>query len=143
MENATLASHLGRYGLELLRVVSIAAASAIVGAGAGFVQGEIVARGGDKIYQITFAGGAAMIGAFVALFLGPILYYSLKRRMLFEEFCYVCVLSVGVGCVVGWLISAHPNEPGWASMFVTPIAAIIFGVLFVRNPKSEGADKLQ
>ncbi len=51
---------------ELCRIVAVALGCAISGAGVGFVQGGIVARGADKMYQVTFAGGAAMIGGAIA-----------------------------------------------------------------------------
>ncbi len=128
-----LVSYMKRFLIELLGVAVVAICCAIFGAGVGFLQGEIVARGDDKIYQVTFAGGAAMIGAAIAFFLGPMLLYALNRQMLFVRFCYIGVATLLTGCLVGWLSSRHPNSPGWASMFVTPIAAIIFAVLFARE----------
>jgi hypothetical protein len=119
--------------LKSATVVAIALSCAVFGVGIGFVQGEIVARRADKIEQVAFAGGAAMIGGLVALALGPILFYALNRRLLFDQFCYIVVFSSVVGCVAGWLLSLHPNGPGWVSMFVTPIAAIFFAILFARK----------
>lgn len=118
---------------EFLRLCAVAICCSIFGAGVGFIQGEIVARGGDKLYQVAFAGGAAMFGAVIAFFLGPTLYYTLNRRMLFEQFCYVGTLASLVGCLAGWVGSSNPNGAGWASMFVTPIAAVIFALIFVRQ----------
>lgn len=115
---------------ELCRIVAVALGCAIFGAGVGFVQGGIVARGADKIYQVTFAGGAAMIGGVIAFFLGPILFYGLNRRITFERFCYIGVLSSVAGCLVGWILSLRPGDLGWASMFATPIAAVILAVVF-------------
>ncbi len=125
--------HLRRFLIGFLRLAVIAICCAVFGAGIGFVQGEIVARGPDQIYQVTFGEGAAMIGAAIAFFLGPMLLYALNRQMLFERFCYIGVATLLTGCLVGWFSSRHANSPGWASMFVTPIAAIIFAVLFSRE----------
>jgi len=74
-----------------------------------------------------------MIGALIAFFLGPILLYTLNRRMLFERFCYIAVLSALAGCLVGWFLSGRANDQGWESMFVTPIAAIFFAILFSKE----------
>jgi len=74
-----------------------------------------------------------MIGGEVALFLGPILFYALHRRLLFEQVCYIAALSSVVGCVAAWVLSIRPNGPGWGSMLVTPIAAIYFAIHFARK----------
>jgi hypothetical protein len=123
-----------------LRLCAIAFSCALFGAGVGFLQGEIVARGSDKLYQVAFAGGAAMAGAVIALFLGPALYYALHRRILFEEFCYVGALSSLVGCIAGWAGSSNPNGAGWATLFITPVAAVILALLFVRQADAPDAD---
>ncbi len=114
-------------------VAVIAACSGLLGVGIGFVQGEIVATPGGRLYQVTFAEGAAMIGGVVALFLGPILYYALGRRISFEEFCYIATLTAVTGAVAGWLFSMSPYGGGWWSAFVTPVVAILAAVGFARR----------
>jgi len=136
-----MANYVKHYLTQVLRLCVIAICSAIFGAGIGLVQGEIVARGPDRMYQVTFGEGAAMIGASVAFFLGPILLYALNRKMLFEQFCYIAVSTFLAGCLVGWFCSRAPNGPGWASMFLTPIAAIFFAVIFSREDRSSTAAK--
>jgi hypothetical protein len=126
-------NYLRPFLIRLLRVAAIAICCAIFGAGIGLVQGEIVARGPDQIYQVTFGEGAAMIGALIAFFLGPILFYALGRRISFERFCYIGASTLLVGCLSGWLLSRRPNGPGWGSMFLTPIAAIVFSILLSQE----------
>lgn len=130
-------SDLKKLTIEFLRFAAVATSCAVFGAGVGLMQGEIVARGDDKIYQITFAGGAAMVGGLIAFFLGPILFYALNRQLLFERFCYIGVSTLLTGCLIGWFLARHPNGPGWASMFATPIAAIVFAILFSREHASK------
>jgi hypothetical protein len=114
-------------------LVAVAISCAIVGAGVGFVQGEIVARGPDRIYQVTFGEGAAMIGASIAFFLGPALLYALNRKLSFVRFSSICASTLFVGALTGWFFSRGPNSPGWASTFITPIAAVIFAVVFFQE----------
>lgn len=118
--------------LRSVNVIAIAVSSAMLGIGIGFIQGEIVARRGAQDEQLVFAGTAGMVGGLVALFLGPILYYALKRRVSLEQFCNVVALSLLAGVIAAWLLSLEPNGPGWVSMFVTPFAAILFAVSFTR-----------
>src|SRR5437868_6807024 len=93
--------------------VAIAISSAVLGIGIGFLQREIVARRGAQDEQLVFAGTAGMTGGLVALFLGPVLYYVLKRRISLEQFCYVVALSLFAGVITAWLLSMRPNGPGW------------------------------
>jgi len=127
---------LRRFLIGFFRLLVVAICCAIFGAGIGLVQGEIVARGPDQIYQVTFGEGAAMIGALIAFFLGPILFV-LNRRMLFERFCYIGASTLLAGCLSGWFLAKGPNSAGWASMFVTPIAAIIFAFIFSAQGRGE------
>lgn len=129
--------------VAVVRFLAIAAGCALFGAGVGLVQGGIVARGGDKVYQAAFGEGAAMIGALIAFFLGPTLLYALNRRIRFQRFCYIGVATLLVGCLAGWIFSMRPNAPGWASMFVTPIAAVVFAILLARESEDEKDDAHQ
>ncbi len=112
---------------------SVAIACAMVGIGIGLIQGAIVSRSGATDEMLVFAGTAGMVGGLIALFLGPILYYSLKRRISFEQFCAIASLSLLVGCATAWLLSLHPNGPGWVSMFVTPLVATLLAINFSRG----------
>jgi hypothetical protein len=127
-----------KFLLRSVDVVAIAVSSAMLGIGIGFIQGEIVARTGAQDEQLVFAGTAGMVGGLVALFLGPVLYYSLKRRIALEQFCYVAALSLFVGVAASWLLSMRSNGPGWVSMFVTPLAAIFLAVSFARKKEMQG-----
>jgi hypothetical protein len=118
---------------ELPTLIVIAVCSGLVGVGIGFVQGEVVTTGQNRLYQVAFAEGAAMIGGIVALFLGPILYYVLHRRISFEQFCYIASLTAVCGSVAGWLFSKGPDAGGWWSAFVTPVAAVLIAVRFTRQ----------
>jgi hypothetical protein len=119
--------------LKSANVVAIAISCAALGIGIGFIQGEIVARMGAQDEQLVFAGTAGMVGGLVALFLGPILYCALRRRISFEQFCWIVALSLVTGCAAAWLLSIDPNGPGWTSMFVTPITVILLAINFARK----------
>jgi len=114
-------------------VVAIAISCAMIGTGIGFIQGGIAARQGATDEMLVFAGSAGVVGGIVALFLGPMLYYALDRRISLEQFCYVAALSLLAGSVAAWLLSLLPDGPGWVSMFVTPITAILLAVRFARR----------
>jgi hypothetical protein len=122
-----------RFISQTLNAVAIAICSALLGIGIGFLQGEIVAHGAAQDEQLVFAGTAGMIGGFVALFLGPILYFSLKKRISFEQFCQIAALSLFVGVMTTWLLSIRSGGAGWISMFVTPLVAIALAVNFARR----------
>jgi hypothetical protein len=76
-----------RFMLKSATVVAIAISCAALGIGIGFIQGEIVARTGKQDEQLVFAGSAGMVGGLVAPFLGPVLYYALRRCISFKQFC--------------------------------------------------------
>ena len=126
-------NYMRRIGRPVATVVSVGFFCAVVGVGIGFIQGEIVARSAAQDEQLVFAGSAAMIGGLLALFLGPILYYAIKPRILFEQFCNIVTLSLISGCAAAWLLSTRLNGPGWASMFVTPLAAIVLAIYFATS----------
>ena len=80
--------------------ISLLVTSAAVGAGVGFFQGEIVARNWSRPEQIAFAEGAAHMGAIVAVFVGPILYVFLGRRISIGELCgIIACTAIGGGLV--------------------------------------------
>jgi Na+/glutamate symporter len=112
--------------LKSANFVAIAISCASLGIGIGFIQGEIVARMGTQDERFAFAGTGGMVGGLVALFLGPILFYALRRRISFDQFCCIAALSLVTGCAAAWL-------SGLASMFVTPITAILLAVNFTRK----------
>jgi hypothetical protein len=114
-----------RYLRSFISVVVIAIFCALLGIGIGFIQGAIVARSGATDEQLVFAGTAAMIGGLVALPLGPLLYYALKRRASLQQVSYVVCFSLLAGVVAAVLLTLRPNGPGWMSMYVTPLAAIL------------------
>lgn len=116
-----------------LKVGSVSVACGTVGVGIGMIQGAIVGRFGATDEMLVFAGSAGMIGGLIALFLGPILYYCLKQRISFEQFCFIATLSLLAGAATAWLLSIHPNGPGWASMFVTPLVAVFLAINFSRG----------
>ena len=103
--------------------ISLLVTCAMVGAGVGFFQGEIVSRRFPRVEQIAFAEGAAFLGTIVALFLGPLLYALLLRyRMSVSELCAIVACSaVGGGLValLGWEIAVPLT-----SVFVYVVAAL-------------------
>jgi hypothetical protein len=81
-------------------VTSVLVTSAVVGAGLGFFQGEILTRTWSRPEQIAFAEGAAFLGTIVALFAGPLLYAFLRRRISIGELCGIIACSaIGGGLV--------------------------------------------
>ena len=81
-------------------LVSLLVTSAVVGAGVGLFQGEIATRTWSRPEQIAFAEGAAFLGAIVALFVGPLLYVFLSRRISVGELSgIVACSSIGGGLV--------------------------------------------
>ena len=86
-------------------VLSLLLTSAVVGAGAGLFQGEIAARSWARPEQIAFAEGAAFLGSIVALFVGPLLYVFLSRRMSVGELSGIVACSAiggGLAALARW-----------------------------------------
>lgn len=96
-------------------VLSLLLTSAIVGAGIGFLEGEIVTRSWSRHDQIAFAEGSALMGTLVALFVGPVLYLLLGRRITFGEFARI----VACGAIAGALAALVRWE------FIVPIAVVL------------------
>lgn len=119
--------------LKYLKLGSVSVSCATAGIGIGMIQGAIVARSAATDEMLVFAGTAGLVGGVIALFLGPILYYALKRRVSLEEFCVIVTLSLLAGAASAFVLSIDPNGPGWASMFVTPLAAISLAIRFSRG----------
>lgn len=118
---------------QSLKVGSVAVACGTVGVGIGLIQGAIVGRFGATDEMLVFAGTAGLMGGLIAFLLGPSLYYSLKRRISFEQFCVIATISLLAGTISAWLLSIRPNGPGWASMFVTPLVAVFLAINFSRG----------
>lgn len=115
--------------------VTVALGCGLVGVGIGWLQGEIAAHGAVRTYQVFFAESAAGIGGVVALFLGPILYHLLSRRVTMEQFSKICALSAAAGCLSAWVFQKLQPGMGWESSFVTPIAAVVLALSFARRLK--------
>jgi hypothetical protein len=86
-------------------LVSLLLTSAVVGAGVGLFQGEIATRSWSRPEQIAFGEGAAFLGAIVALFVGPLLYLFLSRRMSVGELSGIVACSAiggGLAALARW-----------------------------------------
>ena len=91
-----------------------------VGAGIGFILGEIIARTWERPAQIDFAEGAAGIGGGAACIVGPLLYYIvLGRRVSFEEFATIVAFAVVAGSLAGLT----------GSEFITPAVPVVGAAL--------------
>jgi hypothetical protein len=108
------------------RIFSVVLCSGVVGLGIGFLQGELLYRGEIRVAEMAFAESAAVVGAEVALLLGPLLYYGLHRQKVsFEMFATVVSATATVAILSGLFLVVM----GWTTLFLTTIAAIVTAVL--------------
>jgi len=116
------------------RLLSAVLTSGLIGAGIGFLQGEVVARKWPRPEQIAFTEGACMIGGEVALIAGPLLYFLFFARDISVEEFFGIVASALIAGVLSAIV-----VPEWISMFGTILATIFVAVLYKELRKKTDA----
>lgn len=98
----------------------------VVGAGIGFLQGEIAARGSLRPEQMALAEGASVSGSAFALVLGPVLYFVfLGKDLAAEEFFGIVGGALVAGVVTAFVV------PVWEiSMCATALTTIFVTAIY-------------
>src|SRR5664280_90154 len=109
----------------LVRLLSVALCSGVVGLGVGFLQGTVVYSGETRAIEMAFAECATVIGGTVGLLLGPFVCYGIfGQKVSFATFAYIVSMTVITAVLGGWLLAFM----GWMTMFPTIVAAIAASV---------------
>lgn len=126
----------GKFKKGAVEFLCVIASSLVVGLSIGLVQGWFAFGSGPSEYRPGMSVVAAVVGGEVAVILGPILYYTLLRKRLTWQLGLAGItVCLFVGASTAWSLTALTRIGGWLSVFITPLAAILFSI-FVRMCKA-------
>ena len=112
-------------------LVSAASASSALGAGIGFVDGEMVARGWTRGEQMALAEGAASVGVVVGAIVGVMAYFLFKNKMSLKILSGVVTSVFAAGIVAA--LSTRNEMVTALTNILTILLAVIY--LIISGPR--------
>lgn len=93
----------GRIVAFLWTLIRVVSASAVVGAGIGFLEGETVGRGWARGEQMALAEGASSVGLVIAAVAGTAVYFVFNNKISLKIFFGVVTAVLAAGATVAFL----------------------------------------
>jgi hypothetical protein len=114
----------------LIRVIS---ASAVIGAGIGFLEGETVGRGWTRGEQMALAEGASSVGLVIAAIAGTAVYFVFNNKISLKIFFGIVTAVLATGAAVAFLTR---NEMVTAlSNVVMVVGAVVYLLVSVPSAR--------
>jgi hypothetical protein len=103
----------------------------------GLIQGWFAFGRDSSVDRSQMAILSGVLGAEVAIILGPVLYYTLLRsRFTWRIGAAGFLTCLFFGASSAWSLASLTKIGGWLSVFITPLIALLFSVLIRLKPNS-------
>jgi len=127
---------IGQIVAFLWTLIRVVCASAVVGAGIGFLEGETVGRGWTREEQMAFAEGASSVGLVIAAVAGTAVYFCFSRQISTKTFLGVVTSVLAAGEAIAFL-TRNEMVTALANVLMLVAAVVYLAVRGRVQPSNE------